>query len=137
MIGTLSPDGRGRPKDVDKVSDNIIRDLILLNPRAVDEAAKLTGASPSYVSDAKRIKEKAPDLFNEIRAGKTTIPAAKRKLADPPIANTGPDSEPARPAPARFTVVDDPVQAALKLREYFRGERLAALIIQLGGTPDA
>jgi hypothetical protein len=50
---------------------------------ARDEAASMLNVSPSYVSDAERIKEKSPETFAEVKAGKTTIPEAKRRLAEP------------------------------------------------------
>jgi hypothetical protein len=51
------------------------------NPPARDEAASLAEANPRYVSDAKRIKEEAPEVFEKVKAGEINIPAAKRKIA--------------------------------------------------------
>lgn len=42
-------------------------------------AAKMVGCDPTYVSDAKALKEDAPDLFEEVRAGARTLPEAKRE----------------------------------------------------------
>lgn len=47
--------------------------------RSREKAAKLTGASPRAVQDAKRIKQNAPDQFEQIKQGTTTIAEAKRK----------------------------------------------------------
>lgn len=52
-----------------------------INGDARDHAAALVGVNGRYVSDAKRISENAPDLAEEIRAGKKNIPYARRVLA--------------------------------------------------------
>jgi len=74
---------RGRPADgKGKVSDNSVRDLIAPKGRvARDEAAKMIGVAPAYVSDVERIREASPETFDEVKAGNITIPEAKRKLA--------------------------------------------------------
>ncbi len=46
---------------------------------AAAEAAKMTGANRQYVADAKKLKEKAPEDFEQLRTGKTTIAKAIRK----------------------------------------------------------
>ena len=43
-------------------------------------AAKLTGTNSRYVSDAKLIKEQAPELVEDIRSGEITIQEAKKQL---------------------------------------------------------
>lgn len=45
---------------------------------AAAEAAKLTGTNRQYVSDAKKITEKAPEVAEMVRAGEMTIPDAKK-----------------------------------------------------------
>lgn len=49
--------------------------------KAVEQAAKLVGTNRQYVQDAKKIKAETPDLFEAVKAGKVTIPAAKREVA--------------------------------------------------------
>lgn len=49
-------------------------------PQARDEAAKLTGTNSKYVSDAKAVKEKAPDLFDKVKSGEITLPQAKVEI---------------------------------------------------------
>ena len=44
-----------------------------------EHAAMLTGTNHAYVSDAKALAEEAPDLFQAVRAGKKTIPQAKKE----------------------------------------------------------
>jgi len=43
-------------------------------------AGDIMGVSASYVGHAKRIKEADPELYEEVRAGRVTIPEALRKL---------------------------------------------------------
>jgi hypothetical protein len=47
---------------------------------ARQKAAKLTGVNPRYVSDAKRIKEQAPEVFEEVERGEKSIPEALREI---------------------------------------------------------
>ena len=50
--------------------------------QARDHAAAIVGVNARYVSDAKAIAQEAPDLLEEIRAGGTTITAAKREIKE-------------------------------------------------------
>jgi N6-adenosine-specific RNA methylase IME4 len=50
--------------------------------KARDKAAESVGVNRQYVSDAKRIREKAPELEKKIVAGEMTIPQAKRELKE-------------------------------------------------------
>lgn len=45
-----------------------------------EDAARLVGVNPHYVTDVKRIKTESPELYEQIAAGKITVPAAKAKL---------------------------------------------------------
>jgi len=45
--------------------------------RASERAAELVGVNPRYISDAKRIKEDAPEVFTELQAGALTMPQAR------------------------------------------------------------
>lgn len=56
--------------------------------QARDQAAAIAGTNPRYVSEAKRIKETAPAVFEKVKAGELNIPAAKRQIqekAKPPL----------------------------------------------------
>lgn len=52
--------------------------------QARDEAAKQVGVAARYVSDAKRIKEEAPEVFEQLKSGELTMPKAKRMASPPP-----------------------------------------------------
>jgi len=44
-----------------------------------DRAASLFGTNRQYVQDAKRLKENAPDLLQDVASGKRTLPEAKKE----------------------------------------------------------
>lgn len=48
--------------------------------KARDKAAELFGVNPRYVSDAEKIKEKAPAIFEQVANGEKSISAAKKEL---------------------------------------------------------
>ena len=48
--------------------------------KARDKAAELFQTNSHYVSDAKQVKEKAPDLLERVREGTLTLPQAKREV---------------------------------------------------------
>lgn len=52
-----------------------------------DQAAAIANTNPRYVSDAKRIKKAAPEVFEKVKAGKISMPEAMRIVT------------PAKPAP--------------------------------------
>ena len=41
---------------------------------AAKQAAKMTGANPHYVVDAKKIQTMAPEVLEEVKQGMLTIP---------------------------------------------------------------
>lgn len=49
-------------------------------PQSRDKAAKLMGVSPRYVSDAKKIKAKSSEVFQQVANGEKTLSAAKKEL---------------------------------------------------------
>jgi hypothetical protein len=55
-------------------------DSARIEREARTQAAAIAGTNPHYVTDAKRIKDEAPDLFEELRAGEITIPEARREV---------------------------------------------------------
>jgi ParB-like chromosome segregation protein Spo0J len=70
----------GRPKkSVEKVPQISER-----QPKAREEAAKSVGVNDRYVSDAKKVKQEAPEVFERLKAGKITLQDAKREVAKKP-----------------------------------------------------
>jgi ParB-like chromosome segregation protein Spo0J len=53
-------------------------------PPARQEAAKSVGVNDRYVSDAKKVKAEAPEVFERLKAGKITMQDAKREVAKKP-----------------------------------------------------
>jgi rubrerythrin len=47
---------------------------------AREQAARMVGTNRQYVSDAKNIAEKAPELLDKVRSGEMSIPEAKREI---------------------------------------------------------
>ena len=52
--------------------------------QAREEAAKSVGVNDRYVSDAKKVKTEAPEVFERLKAGKITLQDAKREVAKKP-----------------------------------------------------
>lgn len=55
------------------------------NNKAITQAAKITGTNREYVNQAEKIKEKAPEIFNDLKAGKITMQEAKKKCSMVPM----------------------------------------------------
>lgn len=53
-------------------------------PKAREEAAKSVGVNDRYVQDAKKVKEEAPEVFEQLKAGKITLQNAKREVSKKP-----------------------------------------------------
>jgi N6-adenosine-specific RNA methylase IME4 len=71
----------GRPaKDTENCGN-----ISTISGKSRDHAADLLGTNSHYVTDAKRIEERAPDLIDHIKNGTLTIPDAKA-IADLPKA---------------------------------------------------
>lgn len=70
----------GRPKkSVEKVPQ-----ILAPQPKAREQAAKSVGVNDRYVSDAKKVKQEAPEVFERLKAGKITLQDAKREVAKKP-----------------------------------------------------
>lgn len=50
--------------------------------KAAAEAAATTGTNRQYVAEAKKLKEEDPEEFEQVKAGKTTLPQVKRKIKE-------------------------------------------------------
>jgi hypothetical protein len=70
----------GRPKK----SEEKFPQISQRQPQARQEAAKSVGVNDRYVSDAKKVKEEAPEVFERLKAGKITLQDAKREVAKKP-----------------------------------------------------
>lgn len=91
---------RQRAAGGDKVSGHAKEALPANLPEAVkgearEHAAKLVGVSPRTISDAKAIKESDPVLAQEVRDGKITVHAAKKKIEE--------KKQPVKPKPSKAT----------------------------------
>jgi hypothetical protein len=68
--------GRGRGRKVPEKVPEAKRD----DGESRKQAAKLAGTNSRYVSEAKRVREEAPDLFEGIRRGELNVYEAKNEL---------------------------------------------------------
>lgn len=57
------------------------------------EAGALVGVNPHYVTDAKTVMQKAPELAERVRLGEVTLPAAMRSLRGPAVTPPAPEGE--------------------------------------------
>lgn len=79
---------RQRASGGDKVSEKA-RAVVEKVPQPVsvkarEEAAKSVGVNDRYVSDAKKVKAEAPEVFERLKAGKITLQDAKREVSKKP-----------------------------------------------------
>jgi hypothetical protein len=66
-------------------SESVVEKVPQQTPRkAREEAAASVGVNDRYVSDAKKVKQKAPEVFERLKAGKITLQDAKREVAKKP-----------------------------------------------------
>ena len=76
----------------------------MIEPRTVDctrDAAKAVNVSHNYISDAKKIAKKSPEIAEEIKKGTKTIPQAKKELGLAP-------QKPSGKSKVNGEIVDDP-----------------------------
>lgn len=73
----------GRPSTAEKLVQKIEQDIEEKRertPASVEQAAQMVGTNRQYVSDAKRLRDEAPELLERVRSGELTIPQAKTEL---------------------------------------------------------
>jgi hypothetical protein len=74
----------GRPRKSEQKPEEKVPQVLERQPQARQEAAKSVGVNDRYVSDAKKVKTKAPEVFERLKAGKITLQDAKREVAKKP-----------------------------------------------------
>lgn len=74
----------GRPKKNLQKLEEKIPQVMARQSQAREEAAKSVGVNDRYVSDAKKVKAEAPEVFERLKAGKITLQDAKREVAKKP-----------------------------------------------------
>jgi len=85
--------------------------------QAVEQAAKDLKVSPSLINDARRLKERSPEAFDEVRDGKMSVSEATRKVAHEEVKASAPPKV-VRDG-AGNAVKDKAVKEALKQVEQF------------------
>ena len=84
LLPVLEEEARKRQVAALRKGD-VAPDVAKLPPRedkSRDQAGAIVGVSGRMVSDAKKLKEEEPELFEEVKAGKTTIEQAKRETKE-------------------------------------------------------
>jgi len=81
----------GRPKKSGEKPEEKIPQVFERKPQAREEAAKSVGVNDRYVSDAKKVKTEAPEVFERLKAGRITLQDAKREVAKKPTDDWRPD----------------------------------------------
>lgn len=69
----------GRPKVPERIPEPSPAKK-LRGGEAREQAAAAAGVNPRYVSDAKKVKAKDPELFEQVKSGKVTLPEATRTV---------------------------------------------------------
>ena len=73
----------GRPSSAEKLHqliDEVIDEPRKPVPQALEQAAQMVGTNRQYVSDAKKLRDEAPELLERVRSGELTIPQAKTEM---------------------------------------------------------
>lgn len=76
----LEVEAKKRQGERSDLSVNLCQRIDRSPERATEQAAQMFGTNRQYVSDAKVIAVKAPELIEMIRQGEMTIPQAKREI---------------------------------------------------------
>ena len=80
----------GKTNNADKQGRQIVAYPASDDGKSTERAAQILQTNRQYVSDAKRLKQDAPDLFEQVKAGEKTIPQAKREVVKRERAETPP-----------------------------------------------
>lgn len=73
----------GRPSNSEKlvqIFEQVSEPQCERIPASVEQAAQMVGTNRQYVSDAKKLRDEAPELLERVRSGELTIPQAKTEL---------------------------------------------------------
>lgn len=87
MLEEEARERQGKRNDLNgsnRTSVNFLTEVEKPEPqRATQQAADLLHTNRQYVSDAKKIKEESPEIFEQVKNGDLTIPKAKLALSQP------------------------------------------------------
>lgn len=97
----------------------------VIEPESREQAAALVGTNAHYVSDAKRLKADAPELFEQVKAGGMTIAQAKQSVARLHVPE--PAITPDYPGQAYKCIVIDPPWPMAKIEREVRPNQGASL----------
>ena len=99
--------GRGKKKTLPKKLGKVSHE-----GEAAAKAAKETGSNRQYVSDVKRIKNEAPELYAKMEAGKIELREAKQEIKEQKkaavVEQIKQEPKPLPDGPFRVQVIDPP-----------------------------
>ena len=95
MLPMLEAEAARRQRELAGTRPRLNADLAEIFPQGRDcearkQAAEKLQTNSHYVSDAKKLKDDAPDLFEQVKVGEKTIPQAKREMVKRERAETPP-----------------------------------------------
>lgn len=100
--GQSAAPGRSAEKGTERFPE--VSQGVPLVGEAREQAARTVGVNAHYVSDAKRIKEQAPEVFEEVRTGTKTLPAAKLEVDARSVVERYPELGPRNGVPPKYAV---------------------------------
>ena len=80
LLPALAREARKRQGRRTDLADNFPQKIAEGQGEAREQAAQLFGTNRQYISDAKKLYEEAPDLFQQVKAGILSIPKAIGRL---------------------------------------------------------
>lgn len=97
---------------------------------ATTQAAKLTGTNRTYVETAKKLKDESPEVFEELKSGKLTVPQAVRKVnGTPEPTGARKKSAKAKVAKGESNIIGDSIRQ-ITMEVEFATENLADFQVQ-------
>ncbi len=104
MLPMLEAEAKERMLATLKQNAPLVKELTNGNGKAATQAAAATGTNREYVAQAKALKENAPDLFEKVRSGESSITQARREH----VRRTAPEAPPMPSNTFRVIYADPP-----------------------------
>lgn len=80
MLEAEAKERQGARNDIHQLIDECSNEPRERIPQALEQAAQMVGTNRQYVSDAKKLRDEAPELLERVRSGELTIPQAKTEM---------------------------------------------------------
>jgi hypothetical protein len=93
MLEAEAKERQGARNDIHQLIDECSSEPHKPVPQALEQAAQMVGTNRQYVSDAKKLRDEAPELLERVRSGELTIPQAKTLLNPHQLINSSKSNE--------------------------------------------